>query len=61
VLDIEDGTGTEFDADHKITYNPGDPELAIKVMRDVQALKKFKRDGQYIITPKGIRVRSRRA
>jgi hypothetical protein len=23
VLDIEDGTGTEFDADHKITYNPG--------------------------------------
>ena len=57
VLDIEDGTGTEFDADHKITYNPGDPELAIKVMRDVQALKKFKRDGQYILTPKGIRIR----
>ena len=34
VLDIENGTGTEFDADHKITYNPGDPELAVRVMRD---------------------------
>jgi hypothetical protein len=57
ILDIEDGSGTEFDPDHKISYNPGDPELAIKVMRDVQALKKSPRDGQCLISPNGIRVR----
>jgi hypothetical protein len=56
-LDIENGSGTEFDIDHKIVYNPGDPELAIKVMRDVQTLKKCKKEGQYLIAPNGIRIR----
>ena len=56
-LDIEDGAGSEFDDDHKVSFNPGDPELAIKVMRDVVKMKSYKRDGQYLITPKGIRVR----
>ncbi|NTV47532.1 MAG: hypothetical protein HGB11_13665 [Chlorobiales bacterium] len=56
-LDIEDGAGSEFDDDHKFSYNPGDPELAIKIMRDVVKMKSYKRDGQYLITPKGIRIR----
>lgn len=56
-FDIEDGAGSEFDEDHKFSYNPGDPELAVKIMRDVQKLRLCKRDGQYLITPKGIRVR----
>jgi len=56
-LDIEDGAGSEFDAMHKITYNPGDPELAIKIMRDVNILKACKKDGQHIIAPNGTRVK----
>ena len=56
-LDIEDGTGIEFDADHKLSYNPGDPDLAFKMIRDINALRACKRDGQYLVTQKGIRVR----
>ena len=44
-FDIEDGAGSEFDIDHKFTYNPGDPELAVKIMRDVQKLRAYKRGG----------------
>ena len=56
-LDIEGGSGSEFDEDHKISYNPGDPELAIKVMRDVQILRNCKHDGNFLITPKGVRIK----
>ena len=56
-LDIEGGAGSEFDDNHKIQYNPGDPELAIKIMRDVVKLKTCKRDGQYLLMPSGVRVK----
>lgn len=54
-LDIEDGAGSEFDNDHRIVYNPGDPDLALKILKNVEGIKKYKRDGEYIVSPNGIR------